>query len=492
VFRALLLGTLFLLVSAEGWGQTIPIAVDDEGAICVNTSLDGDVSANDTLSTDGGNVWNLIGEDGGALNGSVNMNSNGTFTYTPDNDFIGTDVFSYQLCDIDNDCSQAQVTITINNNLPVSVTISASANPVCSGTSVTYTATPVNGGTTPAYQWKVNGTNVGTNSSTYTYTPSNGDAVTCVMTSNATCATDNPATSNTITMEVNPLPLPVITGPSTACTASSGNIYTTAAGMSNYTWIISAGGSITAGGGTTSNSVTVTWNSTGAQSVSVNYTNTNGCRAAVPTVYAVTVSDCFKTLNLKIFLEGLFNGIDGMVKAQGCDDGENPYDMFPGSITDTLTIQLAETNDPYEIIHSEHAVPVNTDGTISINTIPASLSGNYYIIIKHRNHVETWSQVVSFAGGIINYNFTDAISKAWGNNMIRVGTYYCIYTGDTNGDQYVDGFDLAITFNLNKKGSFDYQVSDINGDGFIDGFDLVKVFNNNKKGVGMNTPIAPW
>jgi len=153
---------------------------------------------------------------------------------------------------------------------------------------------------------------------------------------------------------------------------------------------------------------------------------------------------------------------------------------------------LAEVNDPYSIVRSEHEVPVNTDGTISISTIPASLSGNYYIIIKHRNHIETWSQIVSFNNGTISYNFTDALSKAWANNLVKVGTSYCIYTGDTNGDQYVDGFDLAITFNLNKKGSYDYQVSDINGDGFIDGFDLVKVFNNNKKGVGMNTPVAPW
>jgi hypothetical protein len=75
--------------------------------------------------------------------------------------------------------------------------------------------------------------------------------------------------------------------------------------------------------------------------------------------------------------------------------------------------------------------------------------------------------------------------------MVLVGSVYCIYTGDTNLDEYVDGFDLVITFNLNKFGGFGYQVSDINGDGFIDGFDLIRVFNNNKKGVGMNTPLAP-
>jgi hypothetical protein len=92
----------------------------------------------------------------------------------------------------------------VNPNLPVSILIAASTNPVCTGTSVTFTATLTNGGTTPAYQWKKNGTNVGTNSSTYTYTPVNNDAVTCILTSNLTCTTDNPATSNTITMTVNP------------------------------------------------------------------------------------------------------------------------------------------------------------------------------------------------------------------------------------------------------------------------------------------------
>jgi hypothetical protein len=98
------------------------------------------------------------------------------------------------------------INLTVNAILPVSVSIVASANPVCSGTSVTFTATPTNGGTTPSYQWQVNGTNAGTNSATYTYTPVNNDAVICVLTSNATpCVSGNPATSNTVTMTVYPL-----------------------------------------------------------------------------------------------------------------------------------------------------------------------------------------------------------------------------------------------------------------------------------------------
>ena len=115
-------------------------------------------------------------------------------------------------------------TMTVNSNLPVSVSVAAEHNPVCSGTAVTFTATPTNGGTTPSYQWMVNGINQGTNSSTYTYTPNNSDAVTCVLTSNATCATGSPATSNTVTMTVNsnlPVSVSVAAGANPVCSGTA-------------------------------------------------------------------------------------------------------------------------------------------------------------------------------------------------------------------------------------------------------------------------------
>ncbi len=60
--------------------------------------------------------------------------------------------------------------------------------------------------------------------------------------------------------------------------------------MTGYLWTVSAGGTITAGGGTTDNTVTVTWNASGARNVSVNYTNGSGCTASGATVYNVTVN----------------------------------------------------------------------------------------------------------------------------------------------------------------------------------------------------------
>jgi hypothetical protein len=45
----------------------------------------------------------------------------------------------------------------------------------CAGTIMLFTATSVNGGATPSYQWYIGSTRVGTNSSTYTYTTALGD-----------------------------------------------------------------------------------------------------------------------------------------------------------------------------------------------------------------------------------------------------------------------------------------------------------------------------
>jgi len=86
---------------------------------------------------------------------------------------------------------------------------------------------------------------------------------------------------------INPFPTMTVTGPTSGCQGISA-VYTTEAGMSGYTWTVSAGGSITAGSGT--NTLTVTWNAPGAQTVSVNYTSSNGCTGTAPVSLPVSVT----------------------------------------------------------------------------------------------------------------------------------------------------------------------------------------------------------
>ena len=126
--------------------------------------------------------------------------------------------------------TSAVVMVKVIPALPASVSIAASpTGAICAGTSVTFTATPTNGGTTPSYQWKVNGTNVGTNSATYsTTTLTNGALVVVVLTSNATpCLTGSPATSDIITMEVNPTSVGgTVSGGASVCSGSTSGLLT--------------------------------------------------------------------------------------------------------------------------------------------------------------------------------------------------------------------------------------------------------------------------
>ena len=116
--------------------------------------------------------------------------------------FEGNAKYGYGVC-----VDDVEVSTSCASTVPVSIVITASANPVDAGTPVTFTATGVNAGVSPVYQWMVNGSNAGTNTNTYTYVPVDGDQVTCMLTSNAGCVSGNPAMSNMVTMTVNSVPI---------------------------------------------------------------------------------------------------------------------------------------------------------------------------------------------------------------------------------------------------------------------------------------------
>ncbi len=114
---------------------------------------------------------------------------------------------------------------------------------------------------------------------TYTYS-----LVSVQYTTNPTCIY---AISGSAAVTVNPLPAPTISGAASVCLNST-HSYSTEAGMSGYIWSISAGGTINSGAGT--NTVSVTWTTTGTRSLTVTYTNANSCTGTSP-AYTVLVGD---------------------------------------------------------------------------------------------------------------------------------------------------------------------------------------------------------
>ncbi len=176
---------------------SIGISSNPEGAICPGMSVT--FTAN---PVNGGNApiyqWKV--------NNSNTGSNSSTFTSSTlkNGDIITCLLTSSHSCASGNPATSNSIPMTVSSSLPFVVTITASpSGEICSGNSVTFSENHSNGGASPSYQWKINNSNAGTNSPTFTSsTLKNGDVVKCITTSSLSCATGNPATSNAVTISV--------------------------------------------------------------------------------------------------------------------------------------------------------------------------------------------------------------------------------------------------------------------------------------------------
>jgi len=175
-----------------------------------------------------------------------------------------------------------------------------------------------------------------------------------------------------------------------------------------------------------------------------------------------------KVLNLTALIEGFYDG--------------------SSMISDTVTVELHNTSSPYGLVDQAKAV-LNTSGVGTGNFYSAAEGTNYYIVIKHRNALETWSgSTPQFISGTMSYDFTSAQSQAYGSNMMQKGIKWCIFSGDVNQDGNVDLSDLIEVDNDNANFVTGYVPSDVNGDNSSDLSDMIIVDNNNAAFVGKVTP----
>jgi len=152
------------------------------------------------------------------------------FTYSPT---ANIDVYvvltSNESCATGNPANSSTVQVTVTSTLPVSVTAAATPGALCEGDNLTFTATPVNQGSSPGYQWYLNTALVpGETNPTYTFVPDTGDEVYVTLTNNEACATGSPASSAVVPVTVNsPLPVSLTaTADNMSVCAGSSVVYT--------------------------------------------------------------------------------------------------------------------------------------------------------------------------------------------------------------------------------------------------------------------------
>ncbi|MFH1119838.1 MAG: FISUMP domain-containing protein [Bacteroidota bacterium] len=189
-----------------------------------------------------------------------------------------------------------------------------------------------------------------------------------------------------------------------------------------------------------------------------------------------------KSMNLTLNLEGLFNPATGeMNQAQG--------NAFQGEVADEITVGIAQSTFPYTVIFEKSSVLLYQNGTCQLD-IPGIYNGEYYLVVSHRNSIETWSaHPVSFTGSSVTYDFSTAVNAAYGNNQKLSGTKYCLFGGDVNQDGTVDTGDISPLDNDAAVFTEGYVATDVNGDGIVDTGDMTFVDNNAAVFIGAIFPV---
>jgi hypothetical protein len=210
------------------------------------------------------------------------------------------------------------------------------------------------------------------------------------------------------------------------------------------------------------------------------------------------LSNNFK-LDIKLFVEGFYQGNGLMLSTL--------YDLFNNGFgtnddptaTDTISVNLWYNHtDSLAAPGPGHSMRLvlHNNGTAGSILSTADVSGkSYYIAVKPKNAMETWSKTpVSFGGnsGNISYDFSTSLLKAFDDGanppMKSLGAgRFGFYSGDINQDGGINGDDM--NFIDNDNGGFGYNISDLNGDMGTNGDDMNFVDNNATLGLFFARPF---
>ena len=241
----------------------------------------------------------------------------------------------------------------------------------------------------------------------------------------------------------------------------------------------------------------------------VQITDTDGAPGGQSNMFAI--GHLLKA-KVKVFLEGPYQAGGSMtttLNTEGDIPVTSPYidsrtvNSIPAGVTDWIYIELRETPSGFPVsqrsffLRSDGYV-ADDDGSTTILGIPYVDDGDYYIVAKHRNHIEVMSALAQSLDSSppTTYDFTidasTAYDKYYGGEAAIVETngttYYGMFSGDTNHDGEVTTSDYTIWFNSCRAGGSGYQVGDCNGDGEVTTTDYTIWFNNARAGASSGLP----
>lgn len=309
------------------------------------------------------------------------------------------------------------------------ITIAASKNPVCSGENVNFTIfAQSDEGTSPTYQWKLNGGNVGTGTTYSNASLANGDKITVDLTSNVSCVLPATVTSNEITIAVNPDPIADAGSDDDFC-LGQGSVTLGATGGGTYSWSPTTGLSDPG----ISNPIAT---------------------PGVNTTYTVTVTDdngCTDTDDVIITVNGLPTADAGTdddfcLGQGGATLGATGGGTYSWSPTTALSDPLISNPVATPVLNTTYTVTITDDNgctgsddvLITVNAPPNVVAGNDTSIC-------IGSSITLNGGGAISYTWDNAVSDGIAFSPGLGAVTYQLTGLDANGCSATD--DVLVTVN---------------------------------------------
>lgn len=467
-----------------------PVAINDNYPINEDAPLSGDVTDNDT-DVDGPMVLVTLVTD--VANGTLTLNGDGTFSYTPDPNFNGPDSFVYSYCDggTPNLCDTATVNIPVApaNDAPVANndTYPLTEDGILMGdvtdndtdtdgpmTIVTVATPPANGMLTinpdGTFAYTPNGNFNGMDTFTYSYCdggmPNQCDTAT--VTINVSPVNDAPvANADTYPVNENDMLSGDVTDNDTDPDGPMTNV-TLVTNTTNGTLTLNPDGTF---------SYTPDPNYNGPDSFTYSYCDggtPNQCDTATVTI---NVDALYVRLSPRMFLQGALLDVPGPLMGDNLRSENKlpltePYSSQPAfthvnggggematsaviftdnggnAVVDWVFVELRNPLDPAEVVATRSGLlqrdgdVVDVDGSSPL-LFASTLAGNFYVAVRHRNHLGTMTAdpiALSTMGTVVD--FTQTTIALWddgtgfnGFEQVTIGGSYALWAGNTNQNQ---------------------------------------------------------
>ncbi|MFK7925048.1 MAG: hypothetical protein AB8H47_24035, partial [Bacteroidia bacterium] len=158
------------------------------------------------------------------------------------------------------------------------------------------------------------------------------------------------------------------------------------------------------------------------------------------------------------------------------------------AIVDWIWVELRDENDPTIVVAAKAALIqrdgdiVDTDGSSAVSFAGIN-TGNYYFVVKHRNHLGVMTQTpISLTASATNLNFADGTTPTYGTNAQNsIGStgHFCMVSANVTGDKVVDAADRSELWN--QRSTIGYKLSDATCDGATDAADRSAGWNNRSR-----------